>query len=171
MPSPEQFNSEGFDKEAFIAEAQQLNSKLSAQMYDQMDYKKQHYTNGKHESADLSPISTHSANYSDETYVSYEQSFSSTEDQYEQESLKKLDLKRKNTTKPKYTSFNIDSLMNDKKPETSFISNDISNSLLMQSAIQFPLLSPQFNNHFLFNQVNKLQHFYNYLYCMQASQN
>jgi hypothetical protein len=143
-------------------------------MYDRIENRtsnKNHYTNEKIASADLSPISTYSANYSDETSISYEQSFSSIEDQYEQDTSKRVDLKANNTAKPKYTSFNIDSLMNDKKPETPFNSNDISNSLLIQSAIQFPLLSPQFNNHFLFNQVNKLQHFYNYLYCMQTPQN
>lgn len=140
-------------------------------MSDQMENKKYYQSANKLTSADISPVSSYSVNYSDETSISYEQSFSSLDDQYEQESAKNVELKEATTAKPKYTSFNIDSLiMNDNKPDISF-TNNISNNLFLQSAFQFPLMTPQLNNHFLFNQVSKLQQFYSYLYCMQAYKN
>ena len=105
VPDPDQFNSEEFNSEAFIAEAKELNDKLSAQMSDLIENNKKY---SKNNSVELSPSTSYTTSYSDET-SSYEQSFS-FDDQYDQ-SESNIN-KQANIIKPKYTSFSIDSIIN-----------------------------------------------------------
>jgi hypothetical protein len=154
VPDPDQFNSEEFNSEAFIAEAKELNDKLSAQMSDLIENNKKY---SKNNSVELSPSTSYTTSYSDET-SSYEQSFS-FDDQYDQsESNIK---KQANIIKPKYTSFSIDSIINNNNNK---VVNENSN-VVLPSFNYNSLFQPQFN---MLNQANKLQFFYSYLYNMQA---
>jgi len=160
VPDPDQFNSEEFNSEAFIAEAKELNNKLSAQMSDLIENNKKY---SKNNSVELSPSTSYTTTYSDET-SSYEQSFS-FDDQYDQ-SDSNIN-KQANINKPKYTSFSIDSIINNNNNKNKVV-NEISNVVLpsfQQSLNYSSLFQPQFN---MFNQANKLQFFYSYLYNMQV---
>lgn len=162
MPDPEKFNSESFNREAFIAEAQELNSKLSAQMSNLIESKKM-TSDFKINSVDLSPISTNSVNLSDDASFSYEQSFSSIEDHYEAYS-------KKSDCKPKTFSFSIDSIINEKKSEFKADSiNAAFSSPLAYPFNLYPITSPQFDFRFLLDNTQKIQSFYNYLYKIQSS--
>ena len=161
VPDPDQFNSEEFNSEAFIAEAKELNNKLSAQMSDLIENNKKY---SKNNSVELSPSTSYTTNYSDET-SSYEQSFS-FDDQYDQ-SESNINKQANIIKSTKYTSFSIDSIINNNNNNNKGV-NENSNVVLpsfQQSFNYNSLFQSQLN---MLNQANKLQFFYSYLYNMQA---
>lgn len=115
-------------------------------------------------SVNLSPVSSYSANYSDEASFSNEQSFSSFEDH---DSVHSCKSEPKVNVAPKYTAFNIDSIINDKKQPV--YANNTNSPIFHNQFNYFPLIQTHFDNQFLFDQAEKFQYFYSYLYNMQSS--
>lgn len=178
VPDPEEFNSAGFNREAFIAEAKQANEKLVAQINTK--YRINSSTNSSTVSTS-SPVSNHSsANLSindfeenslslDDTNQSIfgrvrkenkSQNKSNVSLSFSSENANNSMVKNNLSSTPKYSSFSISSLINeDKKPVVE-----------QESVMEQSLLPNHVNSSNIWAYSNQMQLFYSYLNQLQHHQ-
>lgn len=176
VPEPEQFNSSNFDRATFIEVANESNNKLTAKM------NLQQLSN----SVNISPISTSSNGSSyysyykqDEASFSNDYSNSSVSNESFNDSNRKLNESTEN--RPKYSSFSIDSLLNEspkvksepKQQQTSpFQTNNFFQQLNLNKLKSGQTSPIQTNNYFQqWNYNNQLQMYFKYLYQLQLNKN